>query len=170
MKNYLSIWQWDYPKTYYLTHPWRWFRELYWNIRNAYCRTTKGYCNIDWMNFDMWFKHIAPQMLRDIAMHGHAYPGSEPFDTPEKWKSWLHRMADQITYCQDEDNGNEYAQLYLDELMKNQSRSLFNDKTPEEKELFEKYYKRSLEVAEEHKQLFEKTMKELVEHWDCLWD
>ena len=92
------------------------------------------------------------------------------FDTPEQWRSWLHRMADQITYCQDEDNGNEYAKLYLDELMKNPSHSLFEDKTPEEKELFEKYYKRSLEVMDEHKKLFEDTMREMIEHWDCLWD
>ena len=170
MKDYMNIWNWNRPKKYYLTHPWRWFQELGWNISAAHSRITKGYCDTDWMNFDMWFKHIAPKMLRDMAMHGHAYPGSEPFETPEKWNSWLHRMADQIAYCQDEDNGNEYAQPYLNELMKNPHHSLFEDKTPEEKELFEKYYRRSLEVMDEQKKLFEDTMKEMIENWNCLWD
>ena len=170
MKNYMNVWYWGAAKRYYLTHPWKWIKELGYNIRNAYHRITKGYCVLDWIDFDMWFKHIAPEMLRDMAMHGHAYPGAEPFDTPEQWRSWLHRMADQIAYCQDEDNGNEYAKPYLDELMKSPHHNLFEEKTPAEKELFEKYYKRSLEVTDEHKKLFEDTMKEIIEHWDCLWD
>ena len=169
-RNYMSVWCWDYPKRYYLTHPWRWFRELGWNIRNAHRRATKGYCDIDWMNFDTWFKHIAPLMLRDMATHGHAYPGSEPFDTPEQWRSWLHRMADQIIKCQDEDYGNEYAKPYLDALMKKNTRLFDFNKTEEDKELFEKYYNRSLEVAKEQKELFKSTMLEMLEHWDCLWD
>jgi hypothetical protein len=111
-------------------------------------------------------------MLREMAVHGHAYPGGEPFDTHEQWHSWLHRMADQLEYCQNEDNGNEYAQPYLDKLMEHAHSDTFgsDDKTQEEKELFEKYYNRSLEVAKEHKEMFKKTMDELVEHWDCLWD
>lgn len=79
-------------------------------------------------------------------------------------------MADQITQTQDEDYGNEYAQPYLDYLMTNPRHVLFEEKSDEEKELFEKYYKRSLEVMDEHKKLFEDTMKEMIENWNCLWD
>ena len=164
--TYCTVWYWAYPKKYYLKHPWRWFRELGWNIRNAWHRTTKGYCNTDWMNFDMWFKHIAPKMLREMAMCGHGYH----FDTPEQWSSWLHRMADQIEKCQDEDYGNEYYQPFIDALMKDPQSILTKEETAEEKELREKYYKRSLEVMEEQKKLFKDTMYEMLEHWDCLWD
>lgn len=164
--TYCTVWYWVYPKRYYLMQPLKWFKELGWNTRNAWDRMTKGYCYTDWANFDMWFKHIAPMMLREMAMHGH---GSH-FETPELWKSWLHRMADQITKCQDEDYGNEYYRPYIDSLMKNPQTILTNEETVEEKELREKYYKRSIEVMEEQKKLFKDTMEEMLEHWDCLWE
>lgn len=166
MKSYLNVWSWDYPKRYYLLRPWRWIRELGWNIRSAWDRSTKGYCYLDWANFDIWFKHIAPKMLREIAMHGHGYH----FETPELWNSWLHRIADQIEKCQDEDYGNEYYRPFMDSLMKNPQTILTNKETAEEKELRNKYYKRSIEVMEEQKKLFKDTMKEMLEHWDCLRD
>lgn len=166
--NKLTVWDWSYSKTYYLRHPLMWLKELKWNIQAAHQRATKGYCDTDWRNFDMWFKHVAPQMLRDMAMYGHAYPGCEPFDTPEKWHSWLHRMADQITYCQDEDNGNEYYKPYINML---KSINIMKDgDNPEVKELSKKYYDRYLEVTKEQDELFKKTMYELLEHWEALWD
>ena len=131
---------------------------------------TKGYCYTDWANFDAWFKNIAPKMLRDIAMYGHGYPGTPPFEDPENWSSWLHRMADQITACQDENKGNEYYEPYMNCLMKEPQTILTKEETDEEKELREKYYKRWLELIDEHKELFKKTMYEMLEHWDSLWD
>ena len=37
-KNPLSVWSYPYKKTYYLTHPWKWFKHLGMNIRDAYRR------------------------------------------------------------------------------------------------------------------------------------
>lgn len=169
-KNYLNVWTWSYPKRYYLTHPWKWFKEVGWHIRSSYNRIVKGYDDTDWTNFDTWFVNISAAMLRDMALHSHGYPGVEPFETPEKWSSWLHRMADQFEYLQDEDNGNEWAKPYLDQLMKSPKLGLLEEDPPELAELRDKYLERSKEVYEEHKQLFQSTMKELLEHWGCLWD
>lgn len=169
-KNYLNVWNWSYTKRYYLTHPWRWFRELGWNIRSTYQRATKGYTYTDWANFDTWFIHVATGMLRDMALHSHGYPGTEPFETPEKWSSWLHRMADQFEYLQDEDNGNEWYRPYIDHIMDCPKDSILGEETPGTAELRKKYSKRAEEVYKDHKQLFQSTMKELLEHWDCLWD
>ena len=166
MKNNLNAWNFGATWRYYLAHPWKWIREIGWNIHNSYDRLTKGYCCTDWMNFDMWFKEVASAMFRDWAMHGHGYH----FDTPEQWNSWLHKMADQITKCQDEDYGNEYYQPFIDQLMKNPQTILTEEETEEEKELRKKYYERSREVYEEQKKLFKDTMEEMLEHWDCLWD
>ena len=164
--TYCTVWYWSYPKSYYFKRPWRWFRELGWNIRNAWQRTTKGYCYTDWANFDMWFKHIVPKMLREMAEHGHGYH----FNSPEEWEAWLNKMAEQIEKCQDEDSENEYYQPFIDHLMKEPQTILTKEETNEEKELREKYYNRSLEIMEEQKKLFKDTMEEMLEHWDCLWD
>lgn len=75
MKNKLNVWNWGASGRYYITHPWIWFKELWYNITDAYNRMTKGYCAADWMNFDNWFKQVASDMFRDMAMHSHGYPG-----------------------------------------------------------------------------------------------
>jgi len=170
LKDYLNVWTWNLPAKYYLKKPWKWFRELKWNIQNAWQRTTKGYCYLDWANFDMWFKEIAPQMLKEMAVHGHGYPGVSPFETPEDWSSWLRHMANQIEKCQDENDGNEYYEPYINSLMKNPKEALTEEETEEKRELREKYYERWLELTNEHKELFKKTMYEILEHWDYLWD
>jgi hypothetical protein len=151
---------------YYIRHPFKWVKHIWWGICSAYDRITKGYCDMDWMEFDLWFKRIASAMLRDMAMHGHGYH----FETDEQWTSWLHRMADQLACCVDENCGNEYYRPYIDAIMKNPQKILTAKETEEEKELRKKYYERWIEVQEEQKELFKKTMDELVEHWDCLWD
>ena len=168
MKNEMTVWSFPYRKSYYLTHPWKWFGQIKRNLNAAYKRTTKGYCFWDWADLDSWFVTIMPDMLRDMAIHGSAYPGVEPFETPEKWHSWLHRMADQLTTCQDEDNGNEYYKPYIESLTANPK--LIKNETEEMKNLREKYCTRSLEIKKDHDELFKSTMEELVKHWDCLWD
>ena len=95
----LSVWQWPYRKKYYLTHPWKWISQLFLNIGDAKDRARYGYCRTDWYDFDNWFTTISPMMLREMAEKGNGYPGRPPFDTSEKWHSWLNRMADQLEKC-----------------------------------------------------------------------
>jgi hypothetical protein len=46
-ENKLSVWKFPYKKTYYLTHPWKWFYDLYWNFRNFWHRERYGFAYID---------------------------------------------------------------------------------------------------------------------------
>jgi len=173
MKNKLSVWTWEANPTWYLKRPWEWFKELCWNIRSAHHRIQKGYCDLDWMNFDHWFITIVPQMLRDIA-DGHGYPGEEPFDTPEKWSAWLNKMADQLDACNEDNENNEYSDEFykiIDDAAKRNNQSIIDvEFNEEEKEIKDKWYKRSIELIEERESLFQKTMQELLPHWNRLWD
>lgn len=163
MKNDMTVWSFPYRKRYYLTHPLKMFGQIKRNIRAAYDRITKGYCVWDWSDFDSWFITIIPCMLRDMALKGCAYPGVEPFETPEKWHEWLNRMASQLEACQNEDDNNEYYEPYMAML----DNGLKDNKI---KDIREKYAARNFEILKEHNELFKKTMAEMFEHWDCLWD
>ena len=104
-----------HTKRYYLTHPWKWFKEIGGSLRAAWMRATKGYCYNDIWNWDSWFCSIVPQMFRHLADYGSAYPGGEPFETPEKWHAWLYEMADTIERLQYDDwmeDCNEYSKDY----------------------------------------------------------
>lgn len=170
-KSHLSVWYWGATTRYYLRHPLKWFKELFANIRNAHDRITKGYCSIDWYNFDHWFTAVAPEMLRDMADHGFGYPGHDPFETREDWSKWLHKIANQLDRCNEDwcyrNNVNEYQEDYMKIPMRNVISRSF---TPEEEELRQKYFMRELDISKENDELIKETLNEMSQYWYDLWD
>ena len=162
----LNVFQWPYSKRYYLTHPWKWFSQLWKNIKAAYHRIRYGWCSWDVWDWDSWFCSIAPSMLKYMTDHGSAYPGSEPFDTPEKWHDWLYEMAHRIERLQYDDwmeDNNEYSKEYIE--------SFENDWHSErQEEIRKKYYVRCQEINKTRRQVLEDFGKEFFKHFDCLWD
>ena len=50
----------------------------------------------DTWNFDIYLVKIIIRGLRQLADHLTGYPGYEPFDTEEKWRSYLLSLADKF--------------------------------------------------------------------------
>lgn len=178
--NLNTLTDFPYTKRYYLIHPWAWVKELYRNIRNAWMRATKGYCYTDVWNWDSWFCSAVPPMLRHMADHGSAYPGVEPFETPEKWYSWLYEMAECIERLQYDDwidDNNEYSkeyhQSFEDEIYEEEHTNgphvTFSNKLPRE-EIRKLYYERCKELNEVRQQVLKDLGCELFSHFDKLWD
>lgn len=185
MNKWINVWNWPLRKTYYLTHPWKWIHELFINIKAAHMRMHKGYCYTDIWNFDDWFTHVAPSMLRHLADYGSCYPAVEPFETSEKWHNWLYMMAERLEECGRDtldvlEEKNEYSQQMHEALQAAQKRWKENhpdekhthgqDFTPEEEELRKKYWEREKEIVKDREQFIQETFTELGKHWDCLWD
>lgn len=162
----LNVFQWPYRTRYYLTHPWKWFSQLWRNIKAAYHRIRYGWCSWDVWDWDSWFCSTTSSMLRYMTDHGSAYPGSEPFDTPEKWHDWLYEMAHKIERLQYDDwmeDNNEYSKEYIE--------SFENDWYSErQEEIRKKYYARCGEIHKTRQQMLEDFGKEFFKHFDCLWD
>ena len=170
----LNVMNWFYTKKYYLTHPWKWFSELFQNLREAYRRVKYGWAYQDCWNMNTWMLEILPPMLRHMADHGCGYPGTEPFETPEKWNDWLHSMADVLESLQEDnwESQNEYKEDYFQSLEwehdSNNNITMTNGQDHET--IAELYYMRMKELNEEWKKLLENTFMELAKHFDCLWD
>ena len=172
----------DYPyrKSYYLTHPWKWFKEIWLNLRAGWHRATKGYCYTDLWNMDDWFLTIFPKMLRELADKHCAYPGVKPFDTSEKWERWLKEMAENLEYCaSDPDEENEYDKPFFEMCEERRYSSASSDEMitisytyddEESKELRDKYFARNKELSDARRKLLEETMAELGLYLRNLWD
>ena len=181
MDNELNVLK-DYPysKRYYLTHPWKFFKDMWINFKNGWYRATKGYGYTDLWNIDDWLITILPAMLRELADKHCAYPGVEPFETPEKWEAWLRDMADRIEYLQEdyEEKENEYAELF--HIVMEQKRKVevagecitttytLNDDDFEE--LRANYFRREHEIAEAKHEAAKKVGLELFTYLHYLWD
>ena len=180
MMNLNVLKDYPYSKHYYLTHPWKWFKDIWLNLRAGYHRATKGYCYTDLWNMDDWFLAVFPKMLRELAEKHCAYPGVEPFETPEKWEEWLRGIADQLEYCaRDSDEDNEYAEAFYNASKERRITSTSTDETitisyphtdEELHDIFIKYRDRSNELEAEKQKLLEEAMGEIAKHFHCLWD
>lgn len=106
----LNIWTWPFRFEWYLRHPWEWFAHLWQNIKCSWQRITKGYCDRDLWNFDKWILETFAEMFDEFARESEGYPGIEPFETPEKWESWLKDIAVRLKRLQTDwaEEFNEY--------------------------------------------------------------
>ena len=173
----LNIFTWPYRKRYYLTHPWEWFRTLFRNIRAAFQRIRRGYCSYDVYDLDHWLLDILPPMLRDIANSEiGAYPGVEPFETPEKWKAWLLDLAARFEELQTDwaETRNEYEEEHskalngarVDLAKVNGCYVHYGEIPPE---LHAKWLARIQELNEEQQKATEEAFKIMSEHFYQLW-
>lgn len=181
MKNYNNVWHFACSKRYYLTHPWKWIKEIGYNIRAAWQRATRGWTYIDVWNMDTWFLHTIPPMLHYLAENGHTYPDYPPFDGengPERWKDWLIETADLLeTGLEDWQNEhNEYYEEYMEHLMDKwepptkDENGFYVYKSRESTELDKKYYARAEELATQGEKNVRIALARIAENFYSLWD
>ena len=177
MKKY-SCWSWGYSKRYYITHPWKWFKDLGYNIRSAIMRARYGFSYGDIWNWDHWFLHTTPNMLRYMAQHGSAYPGHPPFMKPEHWHDWLEEIAHLLETGTEEwqDEHNEYYEEYMEDL-KNKWSPSFKDADgnvhrapPLRTELDDKYFARATELSKQGELNVRRAVSSIAEHYFDIWD
>lgn len=176
MEKY-SCWNWGRAKRYYLTHPWVWVKDLIRNIKDICMRARYGFTWADIWNFDHWFLHVAPQMLHHMAEHGSAYPGREPFTTPEKWHDWLHEMADLLESGNEDwqDQHNEYYEEYINDLHNSWERwkdedGLYHSTHKDLSDITKKYLERSTELAKQGDANVRRALSLMGEHFMEIWD
>lgn len=160
MNKKYSVWYMPYNKKYLLTHPWKWFKCAWRNIRDAWRRSVYGWTYGDVWDWDSWFLHTVPDMLRYMADRGSAYPGCAPFDTPERWHDWLHEMADLLDTGREDwqDEHNEYYEEYIKNITKAPN------------ELRDLYWERAKELAKQGEDNVRRAMTMLGEHFYNIWD
>ena len=174
-----SVFNYNYSRRYYLTHPWKLVKEFFRNCNHAWRRAIYGWTWEDCWNLEDWLLNLLPEMLRHMADNGSAYPGSKPFETPEKWHDWLHSMADVLESLQEENwySQNEYEEEFHNQISMQCSRQNLNDGVTvtwsEEKDfdiVEELYLARVQELNKEREKLLIDTGRELFQYLDYIWD
>lgn len=182
-ENKLSVWTFSYNKRYYLTHPWKWFKDLYRNWRNFWHRARFGYAYTDVWNFCDWYPRVGAEALRHMAKHGSGYPGIKPWETVEKWREYLNYLANRLQRCADSQDlcfgveRNEYAEAF-EEMMKKAYHETKDgdivranfDMTDEDRELRDKYFTRIKEIGEADATYNAETFRWIGEDIGHLWD
>lgn len=154
----LSVYMFSYAKSYYLTHPWKWVKDVWLGVKNLWHRARYGYAYVDAWNMENAWCEMGANMMLHIAEHGWGYPGYGEFDTPEKWHKHLEEMARRLRDCANMDwfDKNEYWELY--------EKDLGNE------ELKQKWLQRQNELELERKKMVRETFEIIGENLDMYWD
>ena len=184
MDNELRIWKYTYRKSYYLTHPWKFFKDTYWNFRNWWHRANYGFAYVDVWEWGSWWPRVGAEALRYMAKHGSGYPGAEPWETPEKWRNHLLNLADGLDWCANSlewdthEKLNEYYEAFkgIQERSRRERYTDTGDKyvwyeeSPEDKELRKKYWEKENEIIaredQERSEIFAEIGKNLGRYFD----
>ena len=184
MKNKLSVWTYPYRKSYYLTHPWKWWHDTYWNFRNFWHRGKYGFAYVDVWGWSEWWPRVGAAALKYMAEKGSGYPGHEPWETPEKWKDYLNKLSDLLNWSADSqdilytEDLNEYSKE-MDEIHKRASRRKENedgtvttwlDMSVKDKIIRDKYFAREKELQEEFDKNRAEIFKEIGNNLPRFWD
>ena len=155
---------------WYLRHPWKWFREFWFNLRDSYQRIKFGWSFSDVWNMDDWFLDIIPPMLRQLAEED-SYPAK--FDMIEDWHDWLRAQADKLEKCKEDGIKNEFEEEFHSTAalarMRNTDNSVVFDATPEFIAIRDKYFARQQAIHEEQCRLLGETFEELGKYFYDLW-
>ena len=183
-KNRLSLFSPCYRKSYYLTHPWKFARDIYWSIRNFFHRGRYGYAYSDVWEWYTWWTTAGAEALRYLAKNGCGYPGYAPWETKSKWEAYLLELADKLDWCVKScdigghEDVNEYQKLY-DEIQATKAekgkdaRGYYFSRlncTKEEEELIRKYWDREEELSQEDDKKREKIFAEIGKNLGRFWD
>ena len=180
MKNSLNTLK-DFPlsRIYYIKHPWKIFSHAWDNCKAAWQRATKGFAASDVWDLDHYLLTLLPAMLRKLADEGMSYPGIAPFETPEKWETWLREMADKLESLQEDwaETRNEYDEPYFHALeehrrVRRADPSIIRYDTYNDEDLeilHDKWLARVNELNQEQKDFTIKTFEELGRYLGFLW-
>lgn len=171
-----------YRKRYYLLRPWKFFKECWINIQNAWYRITRGIAPIDLWSFDTHLENIIPYGLRWLADNSHGWPQSEEFPEFEDWANYLRKLANDWDYAfkdwTEYDKENEYDKDFhslMESLTHHEKKQdgmwhTWIDETPEYLVLRDKYNAREKEIIEKYKGLRHECFVRLEKIWETLWD
>jgi len=116
----ISLCVFSYRKSYYLTHPLCFVKELWIGAKNAWHRMRYGWAWVDLWNMDMYLCELVPSMLRELADRACGYPESEECPNMETYREYLREFAKLWEYAHSEDESvpalveelhSEYAQV-----------------------------------------------------------
>ena len=125
---------WKYPSNW-IRNARMFFRQFKW----AYQRITRGYCDVDWWDFDTYLTRLMADAIEHLADNTISYPGQGEWDTPEKWDKYLRTIVIKLRRSLNDEMPNEYEEAWLKTWENKELPEALNCKTSEEEEITKKY-------------------------------
>ena len=130
-----------YRAHYYLLRPHKFIKGCFCNLKMAWQRATKGYCDFDAYDIRTWFSEIMPGILIRMSEKTHSYPTYMTYD------QWVETLREIASLLGEKHYENEYKESFLN-LFSSSYRFISSTKNLDEKEIEKKYFAREEEIEE----------------------
>lgn len=164
---------------HYLTHPWKFFKDIHIYIKNFIHRAIYGYAWVDLWNMDCYLNQLIPNMLEQLADRSHGWPQGPEWPEFEDWTKELHVIAElwrltAVDPLADKDEIEYHFASYRDEVplepIKHLPQYTQYLLTDEEKAAIDGETEDWKRVAKEIEILQKKVFTRIASFWGTLWD
>lgn len=103
-------------KRYYITHPWKFFKDIWTGLKNMHHRLWYSWDWISLWNMDSFLGTLVPNMLEELAERSCGWPEGPDWPTFEDWQKELRvlaklmRLCNRDAICDEEEYNHEYAE------------------------------------------------------------
>ena len=154
-----------YTKRYYIFHPWEFVSQTFRNIKFAWQRATKGYCDYDCWSIDHYLLDLLPELFDNFRRNLHGHPASF---TEEEWDNFL--LKEIIEPLR---NAQEEQEVEINEF-ETEVYNHFNDKSFTDmncpQELWDKYMKREKEIDDWRDKQMRRAFTSIIMNFWSFWD
>lgn len=151
-----------YRPYHYLRHPLTFLRHCILNLKAAWRRATRGFCDMDVAECAERLLALIPLMLRQLA-RGDSYPATGEFPTLESWHKYLEDLASQFEAVQEDNWEAAHPNEWEDGLRR-------CGKMTASKDVRDNYFTREKQLFEERQAAITDAYTELTRHYPMLWD
>lgn len=154
-----------YAKRYYIFHPWKFVSQTFRNIKFAWQRATKGYCDYDYWNIDYYLLKLLPELFDDFRKNLHGHPCSF---TEEEWDNFLLKEVIEPLRNAQEEQEVEINEFETEIFNYFKDGSLTDMNYPPE--LWNKYMAREKEIDDWRDKQMRKAFASIIMNFWNLWD
>lgn len=159
---------WKYPECWYKN-----IRMFFRSFKYAYQRITKGFCDMDTWDLDDYYTRLFVDSLTTFSKHMNGWPQSNEFPEFEDYQKYIDKMVYLFNQSIEgnEDIKNKYAEEYEAKILNKPDflENINKEKSPEEKALTDKYFKRENELYKYRKACRNEALDMMKHIFDSLW-
>jgi hypothetical protein len=74
------------------------------HIRRFIQRGRRGWSEMDAWSLDLYLARVMSESIGYLAENGHTYPGTDQWETPEKWQAHLRDLSQRLTRWNGDDS------------------------------------------------------------------
>lgn len=171
MKRNLNVFTYGIYKTRHIRVFFSNIKQVFINIKYAFQRATRGYCDCDTWDLDAFYTDLFIESLKHFIEYSDCYP--DEFGSFENWQAEINKMIDLFEHSREDAFKNEFEDAWRETFKSNgdldECLEKINHPNNEQEELRKKFFAKEKENYEQAEKNKNEAMDMLKKYFYNLW-